>query len=411
MFTKNMRNVVKAAVVLGVVAAFLTCGAGPGQAAMLDWKGTTSIDWGMSSNWNPAGVPGGNDIARWDASSYTRNLETGGTDRSIGQYLFTANNTGGATIGGTNKVYINGVYDGTKRIGIMVESGSGAVTVGKVQALNNAQSWINNSSKLLKISNFWKIDRNVTIEGSGTGGVEFSGKYETGGGGGAGGLIVNLPNGVVKIIHYSNEPGRFTGQTSVKQGILSLGSINDYNVNGTLGYNAWPVILGDNGTTGTLQYTGGSVSRNRGFTLVAGGTGAFQVGAAGTTLTLSGLIDGDGGLSKAGAGTLTLSNAANSYTGDTTVSAGTLQVVSDFFDDSSSVYIASGVLNLNHASMDTILYLYLGSVMQAAGTYNASNTPAYLGGTGSLSVTMPEPATLALMVLGGVGLVLGRKRK
>jgi hypothetical protein len=100
--------------------------------------------------------------------------------------------------------------------------------------------------------------------------------------------------------------------------------------------------------------------------------------------------------------------------GDTTVSAGTLEVTSAFFDDASTVYISSGaILNLNHSATDDILYLYLASVKKPAGTYSLAlgNASGYLSGGGSLKVTLPEPATLALLGLGGLGLILGRKRR
>jgi len=145
---------------------------------------------------------------------------------------------------------------------------------------SSAQSWINNSSKLLKIKNFREIDADLTIEGSGIGGVNFNGSYETAGDGGSGGLIVNLPNGMVTI--WSDSEGRFAGQTIVRQGILSVGSINDYNINGTLGYNECPVILGGNGTTGTLKYTGDTIVVAGTLSIGNGGSGSSNLADAST---------------------------------------------------------------------------------------------------------------------------------
>src|SRR5690606_23338904 len=59
----------------------------------------------------------------------------------------------------------------------------------------------------------------------------------------------------------------------------------------------------------------------RSFTLAAGG-GTFQTDA---DLTLTGGVEGDGALTKAGNETLILA-AENTYTGGTTISGGTLQL-------------------------------------------------------------------------------------
>jgi len=118
----------------------------------------------------------------------------------------------------------------------------------------------------------------------------------------------------------------FTGQLSVQQGTLSIASINNASANGVLGNSATAVILGNTGSqTGTLAYTGGNATSTKKFTMGTGGTGAFDVTTAGTTLGLSGLIDGSGNLVKSGAGTLTVSGN-NTYSGTTTVSAGTFFV-------------------------------------------------------------------------------------
>jgi len=74
---------------------------------------------------------------------------------------------------------------------------------------------------------------------------------------------------------------------------------------------------------GRLQYTGGTVDIDRGFTL-ASGTGRIDVAQAGTTLTIGGTAVGTGGLIKEGDGTLLLTGS-NTYSGNTTVDGGTLR--------------------------------------------------------------------------------------
>jgi len=119
-------------------------------------------------------------------------------------------------------------------------------------------------------------------------------------------------------------PNSYAGQLAVEEGVLNVASVNDSGTNGVLGNSANPVILGKSGgSTGTLEYTGTSAASTKRFTLANGGSGAFQVDAAATNLTLSGLIDGGGDLTKTGSGALTLS-AANTYTGNTTVADGRL---------------------------------------------------------------------------------------
>jgi len=123
---------------------------------------------------------------------------------------------------------------------------------------------------------------------------------------------------------YNNQAYTFLGQLTVAQGTLSVNRLDLLGSSATL-----PVVLGSSGQTGTLQYTDVTTSSTKKFTLAAGGTGVFDVSTAATTLTLSGVIDGSGNLTKTNAGTLALSAATgNTYSGITTVSAGVLQLSS-----------------------------------------------------------------------------------
>ncbi len=115
----------------------------------------------------------------------------------------------------------------------------------------------------------------------------------------------------------------FSGRLSVVNSTLSIASINNVSTNGVLGNSALSVILGGSGgQRGTLAYTAASGSSSKPFTLTTGGSGAFDVT---TALTLSGQIDGGGGLVKLGNGSLTLSGT-NTYSGTTSITTGTLRL-------------------------------------------------------------------------------------
>ncbi|BDU21085.1 autotransporter-associated beta strand repeat-containing protein [Dyella sp. GSA-30] len=125
----------------------------------------------------------------------------------------------------------------------------------------------------------------------------------------------------------SNAANDFVGPVTVSNGLLSTGIL-------ALGGQTSGIGAGSNApsslilqTGGGLEYTGATMTTDRGFTL-AGGTGHVDVDTAGTTLTDSGTVVGTGNLSKDGAGTLVLSGA-NTYSGGTTVAAGVLQAGSN----------------------------------------------------------------------------------
>ena len=131
----------------------------------------------------------------------------------------------------------------------------------------------------------------------------------------------------------------FTGAVAINEGTVSVATVADAGQNSPLGAGA-TISLGDVATSGKLQYTGGTAGTNRPLTLNTGG-GAVEVTSNGATLTASGIITGNGGLTKSGSGTLTLTNAGSSFTGSIAVDGGTL-VASVF---SAGVTGALGVVN------------------------------------------------------------------
>lgn len=183
-------------------------------------------------------------------------------------------------------------------------------------------------------------------------------------------------------------------------------------------------------TVGSVEGTGGVVFDGQNLT----------VGSNDMSTTFSGAffdIGSGASLTKIGAGTWTL-GASNPLTGGTTLAAGNLIVTVDgglgtgnvsltgptviltlqngatnnyIFDGATLIVLSGAKVNLNFTgNTDTVSGLVLGGAAQANGTYDASNTPAYFTGTGSVTV-VPEPNSIALLVLGGIGLLSLIRRK
>lgn len=132
----------------------------------------------------------------------------------------------------------------------------------------------------------------------------------------------------------------YTGKTTISGGgTLAVDCIGNGGAASGIGAssNASANLVFNNGTLG---YSGGSVTTDRGFTL-QGGTGAINVGDAAAILNFTGQVVGAGTLGKSGAGTLVLSGA-NTYTGGTSVSGGVLRV------NSASAFGNSGALALSN---------------------------------------------------------------
>ena len=147
--------------------------------------------------------------------------------------------------------------------------------------------------------------------------------------------------------------------------------------------------------------------------LVAGGYRIVGASTTASTLVVSnaaadlfdGVIGGVGtnegnlGLTKNLGGTLTL--VGNQlYKGNTTVTAGSLSVDTAFFDDASTVSVASGsTLELNHSSTDVVAALILNNVSKPAGVYDSSNSGGLITGTGKIEVVLADPYLAFVQVI------------
>jgi fibronectin-binding autotransporter adhesin len=370
-----------------------------------DWQGsgTTAAPgaWLTGTNWVGNAVPGTTDIANFANSTTgvginmggtTNNgannqavgaitLSTGGDNLTIGNTSTASNGTltlNGATVGGVANTILSNTTAAGKTLTLANTVGSGNKTM--TIALGNTANIINatagNTIAISSVISQVNAGSSITFTGGGT--LTLSGNNS------------------------------FTGTLTVQNGTLSIATINNNAANGPLGNNSNAVVLGGSGTTGTLDYTGAGASSTKKFTMAIGGTGVFQVDTAGTTLTLNGVIDGSGNLTKAGAGTLALT-AAETYTGATTINAGTLQITNNDVLPTGTALILANVAGVTfdlNAKNQTIGSLSGGGT--TGGTVNLSGQTltvgdstdttfaGVLGGSGSGKLTKVGTGTLTL---------------
>lgn len=198
--------------------------------------------------------------------------------------------------------------------------------------------------------------------------------------------------------------GRITGSTGLAKanaGTLTLLTTNDYTgptviTGGTvavsrLANGGAPGALGAAGaqstnlvlSSGTLRYTGGSTTTDRGATFSGAGA-ILDVVNAGTTLTWTGTNAGSGALIKSGAGTLVLS-ANNSFAGGTVLSNGTLALNGP---------AGGGTVTANNYALGSGAVTFHGGTLKLFG-YGLSTSPSY--GTFSRPLIVPAGATGTLL--------------
>jgi autotransporter-associated beta strand protein len=286
--------------------------------------------------------------------------------------------TGTYTLGTANQTI-------TLNNGITMNAGAGATTIISPITLGGAQSWTNNDDSLLTVGTGAVTNGGFLLTVGGTGNTTISSAI-----GGAGGLTKSDAG----TLTLSGSNG-FAGQLTVGAGTLSIASINNASAAGTLGNSTLSVILGSSGNTGTLSYTGGNATSTKRFTFAAGGTGQINVSTGATTLTLSGLIDGSGGLTKIGAGNLTLSNNPNQFTGNTLISNGRV-VLGGQYAMWQSAYDTTGSTGAIGLNVTGQAAPWLGGV---AGSVNLATA---ITGYGSVTTLTLNPQSGSSVSYGGV---------
>src|SRR6056300_563735 len=274
----------------------------------------------------------------------------------------TKSEAGTATLSGTN------TYTGNTTINRGIISVSSDRNLGAVPAEATASHIILNGGT---------ISTTATFELASTRGIELGSSHGT--------ITVADSTTLTYDGIIADASGESNNFTKSGTGTLDLGGANTYTGTTTI-------------TAGTLQVTGTLSNStnviNSGIYDVdttdtinsLSGTGAVQI-ASGVTLTtgdtvdykISGIISGDGNLTKAGSGSLTLSNNSNSYTGDTTVNVGTLKVTTNnaLGTNAAGTTVASGATldfaNINYATTEAIT-VNGGTISTSTGTSSFTGT-------------------------------------
>jgi len=284
-------------------------------------------------------------------------LVVGGEWTLFGKSIFNLNITGGtlpagnyllASVGSLNgdlsKIRITGIPS-TLSYGLSNESGSIVLKVSKPSKLtwngnvnaqwdvNESSNWLNASQSQPFLSNdtvFFTDNallKTVTINDSifpSNITVDASTNYTFNGAGTISGPASLLKSGTGTLSQYAI--GTFTGKTTINGGTLEVDQLANGGVASKIGASdkasANVVING-----GTLNYTGNTVSIDRGLT-IGSNNAILSVFKAETNLSLNGQLTGTGALIKDGSGQLSLS-VTSDYKGGTQIKAGTLNLTTD----------------------------------------------------------------------------------
>lgn len=282
----------------------------------------------------------------------------------------------------TSAVTFGGAQNDITGLGDLTFTSTTSSTVG------GARTWAVNNSTTVAFANNWSGNAGTNVTKAGTGTLVFNGNLNNG----ASNVVVTAGTFIL------NGVNAYTGTTTINAGTLL--------VNGSL--SASSTVTVNAGTFGGSGTASGAATAASGSFLSAGASsGTVGTLTFGSTLDISGLAGGTGGLLFDLAGT----GASDKIT----LTSGALS-------------IGSGVLNLDDFSFTTLggygvgTYTLLSTSTSIVGTLGSNLTGTVGGLNGELSISgndlvltvsaIPEPATYAALAgLGVLGLAVLRRRR
>jgi fibronectin-binding autotransporter adhesin len=400
------------------------------------WKGDTALwntaQWYSDSDATaPTSSPGYDSNVRFAATTPSNLSNALGQDYEINSLTVDAG-LAAVTIGAGNMLTLAATTanSNTAGNGMTVNNAAGTTIAANI-FLGNSQTWTVDNGALLTVSGVISGLPNSTLTKAGDGTLSLSGVNTYAGGttlsagtlvagndlslgpsalvfnGGtlqnavnrtiANGMTIN-PSQTALIDATTNTltlSGLITGSgalTKLGTGTLSLPGANNYSGGTTL--SAGTLLAGNDLSfgTGTLTFNGGTYQNSatrtlaNGITINASQSALIDTSAA---LTLSGIIGGNGSLTKSGASTLTLSGN-NTYSGGTIINAGTLATTTDGnLGNASAGITVNGTSTWNAGAGSTVTYnrslaVNEGAVLSLASGNATKTITGVLSGNGAI---------------------------
>jgi fibronectin-binding autotransporter adhesin len=396
-----------------IVALLFVAGINDASAVTLYWKGNgTNFDNGTGS-WGPAGGggwywnPAGNDLV-FEAAGGTPQILNNNTASWSSYTLKFASSAGDYTING-NPILLMGTTSiqndssSTQTINTVLSANNGAREINPVSGNlmiagsnfylgtgggGEIRVW-GNTGKTLTLNTVVSENGNLSIQENSTVILQKNNTYsgptfihagvlqiENNASVGAGSINMGGTN---LVSNSSQANALYLGANGSSGGINNTKAINVYSAGGT-------TTLGSLNTSG-VNTNSGSLTLNRGITVDA---------ASGGTLQFSGLISGNGGITKSGAGTVILTGA-NNYSGATAVNAGLLKILSGGAISSSTTVNNGGTFDVGGTAGS--VQVNNGGLLKGSGSVGAFTLAS--GGTLTPGNSPGTLTAASAIVLGG----------